>query len=755
MTRATSSPPSGQASSPTGRLVFLDGIRALAATAVVLHHGYQTVTVEGGLRRYLFFLRYGNFAVAIFLVVSGYSLAVASSRRAHSQRYIAFVTRRAWRIVPPYLAAVVLSILLTMTLISSVTGTPWDLVLPLSWAGVGVNALLLQDVVAARAPNHVFWSIAVEWHLYFLFPLLVAVRRRSHLSLVIVGALGCGLLWLRYAGQPFAGFPPQLFALFVMGILAGHLATETSRRAADLRARVRLGWTVLAVVTALPVAALLARLDESYFFAELVLGAAVAAFLVASPAAPSNHPARRFLEWRPLAWVGVFSYSLYLTHAPIVQILWQYGVHPLKLGPNAELAGTLLGATLTSLAVAFTFHVLFERPFMNHRSVREIAAALKIKRELPGALPEHVASSGPADQDADARVRAVETLAASGNREALNMLMGAIRDPDQAVRAAAYRRLADAPSWVLWMALGRCPDRPDLISSIVGKAARDRLEALVLERFSSPDVGDRVLALELTGLLGVETLLIEALEALTDPEVAIRRAAAEHLKGFEPAIPALLAVLRDDPVPAVRLKALQVLAEAVAGDGVRVALVDALEDPAADVRHLAVEILLRNPPSDLADQLAARLTASNLDSVGALLLAMGPIGEEALAAAVTEGSPPSTVAGQLLRETDMATRVPADLGAVDPRVRLRAVVLLGAIGGPKVLKGLVSALSDPRPEIRAEAALSLGRTGGEGRGDVQLLAESDQAPEVQEAAAQALAMIDERAHATNGAGSNR
>lgn len=201
------------------------------------------------------------------------------------------------------------------------TGTPWDVVLPFSPAGVAVNALLLQDLVPARAPNHVFWSIAIEWHLYFLFPLLFALRRRvPRWCLVALGALACGALWPTYGGDPYTGFPPQFLGLFVLGVVAGDLVTERGSEVAACRwFQPALAFATL--VAAAPLVVLLARADEGFFAAELLLGGVVALFIVALTSGPATHPARRLLEWRPLAWVGLFSYSLYLTHAPVLQVV--------------------------------------------------------------------------------------------------------------------------------------------------------------------------------------------------------------------------------------------------------------------------------------------------------------------------------------------------------------------------------------------------------------------------------------------------
>jgi len=592
----------GQESRAGGRLVFLDGIRALAAIAVVWHHGYQTVGGDGSIQRHLSFLRYGNFAVAVFIVISGYSLAIAASRRGHSQRFWSFIRRRAWRILPPYLAALVFSTILILTAIGSTTGTPWDLVLPLSWSGVSVNALLFQDVLTVRPPNHVFWSIAVEWHLYFVFPLLIALRRRvPRTCLLVIAALGCGALWLGYEGKPYVGFPPQFFGLFVLGVLAGDLATDESRRARRISSWFRPWWTIVAATLAVPLAVVLVGADPSYFASELVLGGAVAALVVALTAAPADHPARRLLGWRPVAWVGLFSYSLYLTHAPVLQIIWQYGVRPLRLSPNAEFAATLFGATAASLAVAFLFHLLFERPFMNHRSVRAMAAALRRARPPSSVALTESSSADEWVSSLEAERSTQPPLERSSSPSAAQVL-AAGEDCHEAVRAAAYRRLAAAPSWVLWMALGRCSRRAELLYVLEQEAATDRLTAFVLERTSSPDVGDRVLAMELTGHLlsgseggagrGTPAMLAAALNALADADAVVRRAAAAQLGGRDQAVPGLAAALRDDPDPAVR----QAAALALAGDGSEttlLALVGALQDPETGVRRMATEQTLR------------------------------------------------------------------------------------------------------------------------------------------------------------------
>jgi peptidoglycan/LPS O-acetylase OafA/YrhL len=68
-----------------------------------------------------------------------------------------------------------------------------------------------------------------------------------------------------------------------------------------------------------------------------------------------------------LVWIGSFSYSLYLIHAPLIQVLWQYVFHPPGPGDTATyLLLLLIGGPLIVLA-AWGFWWACERPFLNSR----------------------------------------------------------------------------------------------------------------------------------------------------------------------------------------------------------------------------------------------------------------------------------------------------------------------------------------------------------------------------------------------------
>ena len=98
----------------TTRVEWLDGVRALAASFVVLHHvwlmSFNGFPDNNG-PWLTGWLAYGHLAVAVFIVISGFSLTLSPSRHGYSlsEGGWGFLRRRFWRIVPPYWAALVIS----------------------------------------------------------------------------------------------------------------------------------------------------------------------------------------------------------------------------------------------------------------------------------------------------------------------------------------------------------------------------------------------------------------------------------------------------------------------------------------------------------------------------------------------------------------------------------------------------------------------------------------------------------------------
>src|SRR4051794_38690246 len=173
-------------SSRNAKLPGLEGIRGIAALYVVLHHCYLLCfpgfPANTG-PRWTGWLLYGHFAVVIFIVLSGFSLAISPARNDWQLGSgLGFAQRRAWRVLPPYWAALVISLIISSFVPQPGAGAP-------SGRSVWVYGLLLQDIVGAPSPNGAMWSIAVEAQLYALLPFLLLMLRRAGAAVMITTIL--------------------------------------------------------------------------------------------------------------------------------------------------------------------------------------------------------------------------------------------------------------------------------------------------------------------------------------------------------------------------------------------------------------------------------------------------------------------------------------------------------------------------------------------------------------------------------------
>ncbi len=389
-----------QASGAHGRLFFLDSLRAAAAIFVVLVHISETAPPPWHQLNGLFDDA-GTLAVSLFLVVSGFSLGIAATRN-RDGRFRTFIRRRAWRIVPPYWAALVVSIILTLTLIPHFTGAQWDKSLPLSWHGVWIAFFGVQDIFRpTKLPDYPLWSIALEWHLYFFFPLLLWITKRNfgRVLAIAVAVVAAAALWIPWNGLAYRGFPPQYVILFVLGIVASTLVTShdaTATRARQLLSPVLV--TALAV-GCFALAVFFCRLWSDSFVGDVIMGCGFSTLMVGYSGA-RRFWGRRVLECRPLVWVGFFSYSLYLIHAPLIQIVWQYVVNPLHLHPAESFIATAVLGLMAAISGAFIFHLIFERPFINYRTRKDVLAVyrepLRLLPTSPARRGRHVRTRVPA-----------------------------------------------------------------------------------------------------------------------------------------------------------------------------------------------------------------------------------------------------------------------------------------------------------------------------------------------------------------------
>lgn len=370
------------------RIDFVDGVRALAALYVVFHHSLLTVYGVPTTAAPAVFapLLYGHFGVAVFIVVSGFSLGLAPARRGwHLGRggYWTFMRRRAWRILPPYWAALALSVVLVILLTPRTND-------PVSWKGVGTHFFLVQDFISGKSPNGAFWSIAVEWQLYWIFPLLLLVRRRPGPIVLTAGAVTLvvtlGLVSEFGSGgvlvHKLLHASPQLGALFVFGIVA---AAVVSRPDSPQRR----WWGVIALLFAAGVVLTCVLLGTKpaannsfwlFYWLDLVIGVAVACGLAYLTTTGASR-VRRVLQSRPFVTVGHFSYSLYLVHAPLLALVWFFVVKPLSLSAIASFAVMFCVVVPLIVVASYCFYRVAEEPFLECRSWADLRAYVVARKQ--------------------------------------------------------------------------------------------------------------------------------------------------------------------------------------------------------------------------------------------------------------------------------------------------------------------------------------------------------------------------------------
>jgi peptidoglycan/LPS O-acetylase OafA/YrhL len=318
----------------------MDGLRAVAILSVVVHHAAKNMNLQVGPLQHT--LYEGSHGVDLFFVISGFVLAYPTLAKLRNGGFASFDVARFYahrliRILPPYYFAVGFCWLLWFAMQRLRLEMPWGVVGP----AVSPVEIFKQMVFADLHPqflNGSFWSLAVEFRWYFLFPLLLALWIRSPRAFGLVWvALIIVANFTRAAGLDAATLPA-----FMLGIMAADIEIRKLpiRRLAGLL-------TVLALCIALA----LEPREPYEFFNSPQLGWHLTSFffLVAAGAIPAL---RKVLSLRPLLWIGFTSYSIYLIHEPLMALVLR----------NSNVG--FFGACAVGIGAGIAFWFVFERPFV-------------------------------------------------------------------------------------------------------------------------------------------------------------------------------------------------------------------------------------------------------------------------------------------------------------------------------------------------------------------------------------------------------
>ncbi|CAH2465581.1 MULTISPECIES: acyltransferase family protein [Bacillus] len=308
-------------------MVGLDSLRGLAILGVILYH-INFSWMPGG------FL-----GVTVFFVLSGYLITDILAMEWKRNKRIdlkKFWLSRARRLLPGMFVMLVITLawitIFHSSLLETMRGDSLAALFYVSNWWYIYHKLSYFDNFNQLSPLNHFWSLAVEEQFYVVWPFIISlglyhIKKQSRMILLIclgavASALAMAILYEPGAdpSRIYYGTDTRAFSLLIGAALA--LIWPSDRLANKIIPKARL---ILDVVggTALIIILLMFwktnQYDPFLYNGGMVLLSIATALLVANLAHPASRIAQ-FLRFRPLRWIGIRSYGIYLWHYPILTL---------------------------------------------------------------------------------------------------------------------------------------------------------------------------------------------------------------------------------------------------------------------------------------------------------------------------------------------------------------------------------------------------------------------------------------------------
>lgn len=328
----------------------IDGLRAIAIAAVILFHA--DLGLQGG-----------YVGVDVFFVISGFLITGIIRREITDGSFSIgrFYERRVRRIIP------VLFVVLFLTLVA---GYRW--LLPSDYAAAARASLATEGFLSnvlffrhagyfaesqAVSPLLHTWSLAVEEQFYLAFPVFVMVLtkagthwlRRAIVGLLVLSFVLACIAVVYIPAAAFYLFPTRAWELLVGAVISVEILPPIATR------RVREAVSIIGVLLILLAILLFSR--ETLFPGASALLPTLGAAMVIYANSEGSTATGWILSLRPMVFIGLVSYALYLFHWPIFTFLRQY-----ELTNTLGFASALCGIALSFSLAVLSFY-LVERPF--------------------------------------------------------------------------------------------------------------------------------------------------------------------------------------------------------------------------------------------------------------------------------------------------------------------------------------------------------------------------------------------------------
>ncbi|MEM9582616.1 MAG: acyltransferase [Pseudomonadota bacterium] len=315
-----------------GETDFVSGLRAVAAIMVMMIHtgGFRDLGWLGANMT-----KVGGYGVQMFFVISGFSIAISY---ASSPSYTTYLIRRLARILPLYFAVILLALALMGSGLIEINRWAAYFGVPIDTYNIVMHFTLLSilDYRVANAIIGVEWSIPIEVFWYLVLPLFLHRIWGIKNALIFMTALILLAFATKIALDQLGSFraarwfPTSYGPYFLMGVLCAAWRDKMGYwSGAVFWAGVALLW--FALLAGLP-------------YMRPVIGLATMLIIL-------GYRGSGILTSKPLLYLGTISYSVYLLHVIVIQLLDlpdAWGKHWVLL---VVLMVSVIASTVTYLAI--------------------------------------------------------------------------------------------------------------------------------------------------------------------------------------------------------------------------------------------------------------------------------------------------------------------------------------------------------------------------------------------------------------------